>query len=349
MKKIVFILSIFGFIALSSKVFAQDEKLKDKGKNESEEIIIRKKGDKDARITVEINGNKVIINGKPLSEFKDEDITINKRKMIIRDKNGEKAFDFNFNPGDFVKDFNWKSDVKEEPFAFLGVNTEESGDGAKIVEVTRESAAEKAGLKPGDIISKINDKKVEGSGSLLEAVRAFKPKEEITIYYKRDGKENTTRAVLGERKESNVMAFSFNGPDGMSRNYTLPRVPKMPNMKSMPNMDLLENGSMDNYFDFNGGLLPKHQKLGIKIQDTEDGNGVKVLEVDMDSPADKSGLKKDDIVTEVGGKKINNTDEARDQLHENQEKAAYSIKAKRNGTEMNFDIKIPKKLKTAHL
>ena len=48
------------------------------------EIIIRKKGDKDAKITVEISGDKVTINGKPLAEFKDDEATINRRNIIIR-------------------------------------------------------------------------------------------------------------------------------------------------------------------------------------------------------------------------------------------------------------------------
>ncbi|MBK7432785.1 MAG: PDZ domain-containing protein [Chitinophagaceae bacterium] len=65
--------------------------------------------------------------------------------------------------------------------------------------------------------------------------------------------------------------------------------------------------------------------------------------------AEKAGLKKDDIVTEVGGKKVSNTDEAREQLQENREKATYTIKANRNGSNMSFEIKIPKKLKTANL
>ena len=87
----------------------------------------------------------------------------------------------------------------------------------------------------------------------------------------------------------------------------------------------------------------------MKIQDTEDGKGIKVLDVDTDSPAQKAGLKKEDVVTEIDGKKVSNTDEAREQLHDAQEKSSYNIKATRNGTSMSFDIKIPKKLKTANL
>jgi hypothetical protein len=39
----------------------------------------------------------------------------------------------------------------------------------------------------------------------------------------------------------------------------------------------------------------------------------------------------------------------RSPLMENAEKSKYTIKAKRNGIEQQFEIKIPKKLKTANL
>ena len=352
MKKIVFTAAVLVFITTSATVIAQDEKIKEKG---SEEIIIRKKGEKDAKISVEINGDKVTINGKPLSEFKDDNITINKRKIMIRDKNGMKEFDFDANSGDFMKGFNMVSDEKAESYPFLGVTTDESEDGAKINEVTKESAAEKAGLKTGDIITKINDKKIQGAGSLLETVRTFKPKEEVTVYYKREGKENTTRAILGEKKESNVMSYSFSGPNGLSRSFTIPRVsgiprtPGIPRNNIAPKIEMWDNNYGENNFEVFGNSLPHHQKLGLKIQDTEDGAGVKVLDIDKDSPAEKSGLKKDDILTEINGKKVNNTDETREQLQEIKDKSSYTLKAKRNGSEMNFDIKIPKKLKTANL
>ena len=178
----------------------------------------------------------------------------------------------------------------------------------------------------------------------------FKPKDEVTVYYKRDGKENSSKAVLGETKSS--MSYSFSGPKTNLRSLTIPRTPVMPRLQTIPNMENFEwngNGNVDGMEFFGGNSFPRQQKLGLKIQDVEEGDGVKVLDTDKDSPAEKAGLKKDDIVTEIGGKKITNTDDARDQLHENAEKSSYNIKAKRNGKEMSFDIKIPKKLKTANL
>ncbi len=365
MKKIVFIASLLCCFSLSHSAFAQedvDKKVKEKDekrkeiegklkemdeKKQSQEIIIRKKGDKNAKISVEINGDKITINGKPLADFKDDNITINKRKITVWDRNGTKALELD--RGGFLNNFNgfdgmngWSVGGDEKPYAFLGVTTDESEEGAKITQVTKESAAEKADLKKGDIITRINDKKVGGSDVLSDVVRSFKPKEEVTIYYNRDGKENSSKVTLGEKKESNSMSYSFSGPE-----YT-PKAFTMPNMKALPKIAWGGDGAYN--FNYNNDMLfPRHQKLGLKIQDTEDGTGVKVLDIDKDSPAEKAGLKKDDIVTEVGGKKVNNTDEARDQLQENQEKATYNLKAKRKGTEMSFDIKIPKKLKTANL
>ena len=359
MKKLLLIATVLGFTTLSFTSVAQDEK-GDKGekgnkdKKESQEIVIRKKGDKDSKIIVEISGDKVTINGKPLSEFKDDEITINRRNIIIRDGKGNSRYQVT-TPGSFDGFSGFWSDDNAGSHAFLGVTTEDVEDGAKITEITKESAAEKAGLKVGDIITKVADKKVDGPESLYDAVSSMKPKDDVTVYYKRDGKESSAKAVLGERK-GGAMTYSFSGPDGLARTYTMPRTP---GVQSIPKLEMWNDkdmtgtfpkafGSADGYNLFSESY-PRQKRLGLRIQDTEDGNGVKVLGTDTDSPAEKAGLKKDDIVTEIAGKKVSNTDEAREQLMDAQEKSSYNIKAKRNGSEMSFDIKIPKKLKTANL
>jgi serine protease Do len=311
--------------------------------------VIRKKGDKDKKIVVEINGDKVTINGKPIAEYKDDDVTINKRNVTVWNRG--RAFTVTPDGFDGLGSMNWNGD--DEPYAFLGVTTDDDENGAKVTDVTKESAAEKAGLKEGDIITKIGDKKVDGPESLTEAIRSHKPKEEVTVSYKREGKEGSTKVKLGEKKGG--MAYAFSGP-GMSKSFSSPYVFRGPDAKSLPKVRSWgENGNndfnfnFDNNFDVMSDGLFGRSKLGLKIQDTEEGNGVKVLDVDKDSPADKAGLKKDDVVTEVGGTKVKNTDEARHELQQNREKGSYNVKAKRNGSEMSFEVKIPKKLKTTNL
>ncbi len=345
MKKLLFAFLPWLFTAFSYKVMAQDEKPK-KDKKESQEIIIRQNGDKDAEIVVQIKGDKVLINGKPLAEFKDDEITVNKRKVIVRDGNK-----FKFDGGDLGSgSFSWSSDDAKGR-AFLGVNTEKTHEGAVITEITKESAAEKAGLEKGDIILKLDDRKIDGPQSLYDAVTSKKPKDEVKVYIKKNGKEKTVKATLQEKKDY-AKSYSYSMPDGSFKTFTMPAIPSVPDVRGWNGVDPedmvispdIADGGM-NSFNF----FPRRQKLGLKIQDTEDGNGVKVLEVADSSAAATAGLKKDDIISEIGGEKVTNTDEARDQLHENSEKSAYKIKARRNGAEMSFDIKIPKKLKTANL
>jgi serine protease Do len=370
MKKVLFTALVLGFTAWGFTAQAQEDKeviiekaKKDKAaaqkdRKETQEIIIRKKGDKDTKITVEIKGDKITVNGKPLSEFKDGDITINKREFKVFD--GQR--NFAFGPGEemellFNNDHMGDFGMKEgKPRAFLGVTTSSTSEdnaaaseGVTITDVSEGSAAEKAGLKEGDVIIKINDSKVNTPVDLTGAITSHKPKDEVTVYYKRDGKEKSVKVILGETKTSRAMSYSFSGPGGQMRSLTIPRTPGAPLMQTTPGFEWNRDGDFDRLNSLAFSNFPRQQKLGLKIQDTEEGNGVKVLDADKDSPAEKAGLQKDDIVTEIGGVKINNTDDARDQLHENAEKSSYTIKAKRNGKEMSFEIKIPKKLKTANL
>jgi len=168
---------------------------------------------------------------------------------------------------------------------------------------------------------------------LSDIVTSYKPKDEVKISYTRNGKGKNTKAILGERKETKDMAFSFQGP-GMET-FEMPEQPEMPEIPEM-----MEHGNFD--------MMPHPKKLGIKIQDTEDGT-VKVIAVEDSSAAAKAGIQQNDIITQIDGDKINNTDEARDHLHPEEGKNSYKITVNRNGTEMNFDVKIPKKLKTADL
>ena len=74
MKKLIISGFITACIILSSvAVFAQKEKDKS-DKKVSKEIIIRKNGDKDTKMKIEIDGDNVIVNGKPLSDYKDGDV-----------------------------------------------------------------------------------------------------------------------------------------------------------------------------------------------------------------------------------------------------------------------------------
>jgi len=318
-------------------------------KKETQEIIIRKKGDKDTKVTLEITGNKVIINGKPLAEFSEDGITINNRKIIVKDGNNL-SFDFGDNINSsieqgvegFFKDGGFGNKA-EQAYTFLGVSTDENKEGALITNIIKNSPAEKAGLQKNDIIYKIENKEINTPANLSNVIRSMKTGDKIKIYFLRDGKKKDEKVTLAENKvrmQTNRV-FSFKKPDGSEKTITIPRPPMPP-----PPPGFEQN--WDNNFD-NSLFEPSRKKLGLKIQDTEEGNAVKILDVESSSAAATAGLQKDDLITEIAGVKVQNTDEAREQLQINKDKPSYSLKAKRNGNEMNFTIKIPKKLKTANL
>jgi serine protease Do len=90
-------------------------------------------------------------------------------------------------------------------------------------------------------------------------------------------------------------------------------------------------------------------KLGLSVQDSEDGKGVNVIEVDKDGNAAKAGIKEKDIITEVDGNAVNSTDEIATLMRAGKAKASVKVKLLRNGKTETVDVKFPRKLKTAEL
>ncbi|GAA0386597.1 S1C family serine protease [Streptomyces luteireticuli] len=87
------------------------------------------------------------------------------------------------------------------------VNMRDAGGGARIVSngsggspaVTPGGPADKAGLKPGDVIVKLGDTKVDSGPTLISEIWTHKPGTKVSVTYIRDGKQKTTEITLGER------------------------------------------------------------------------------------------------------------------------------------------------------
>ena len=99
-------------------------------------------------------------------------------------------------------------------------------------------------------------------------------------------------------------------------------------------------------WSWSGGSGPK---LGISVQDTENGKGVNVIDVDEDGNAAKAGIKENDIIIEVDGKLVNSTDEIAKLIRESKEKTSVKVKLLRGGKAQTVEVKIPRKLKTTDL
>ena len=80
--------------------------------------------------------------------------------------------------------------------ARVQVNQGASFDGATVDEVLKDSAAEKAGLKDGDLITAVNGARVTDGIALIVAIRTHQPGETIEFTVERDGGERTVEVTL---------------------------------------------------------------------------------------------------------------------------------------------------------
>jgi serine protease Do len=77
----------------------------------------------------------------------------------------------------------------------------DSPDGALVNQVQRGGAAERAGLKSGDVIRKVNDQPVVTAADLQAVVAVAKPGEKVSLDILREGKPVRLSAVLGNASD----------------------------------------------------------------------------------------------------------------------------------------------------
>ncbi|MER6438198.1 trypsin-like peptidase domain-containing protein [Streptomyces sp. NPDC001185] len=93
------------------------------------------------------------------------------------------------------------------PVIGASVSLEEGTSGAKITEqgasgsaaVTSGGPADKAGLRPGDVITKLDDQVIDSGPTLIGEIWTHQPGDTVKLTYTRDGKTRTTEVTLGQR------------------------------------------------------------------------------------------------------------------------------------------------------
>ncbi len=162
--------------------------------------------------------------------------------------------------------------------------------GVLVSNVQAGSAAEKAGVKRGDIIIAINGDKIEDSNTLRNKVAGTQPGTEIKLTVLRDGNQEELTAKLDEFKTQGVK------PD--------------------ENSD--ENGNSQNNSEQNGKLGLSLQPLtpeAIKQLDLPaDSKGLVVTEVDPNGAAAEEGIARGDVILEINKKPVSTTEDVQSAL-----------------------------------
>ncbi|MGB7593715.1 MAG: DegQ family serine endoprotease [Terriglobia bacterium] len=146
--------------------------------------------------------------------------------------------------------------------------------GALVNDVTPGGPADKAGIKNGDVIRKLDGKTVGDSGQLTAMVTNMNPGTEVTLDILRDGKPTTIHLTLGER------------PANLS---------VTPGVGKAPSEGALRGITVQN-------LTPDvRDQLGLPPS----VRGVVISELDPSSPAAQGGLQPGDVIETINRHPVN--------------------------------------------
>ncbi|MGC8749899.1 PDZ domain-containing protein [Hydrotalea sp.] len=304
---------------------------------QNEDIVIHRKGNPQQKTTIVIDGKNITVNGKPVDQWKDGSVEIMKTDSSynIFNLNNlqsglEKMFGQTMPKGgvQFFRRMGPGINNITTNKAKLGVytNKAENTKGVVIKEVSENSPADKAGLKQGDIILKVNNTDIETSEDLYKTIGKYNAGDTINITYLRDGKTSNTQAVL---EKNNSFQLDNENQWGMRNfNFSMPPMPMNPDFNFMPN-----NKPM----------------LGVQIEELNDNSGVKINEVNSNSPAEKAGLEKGDILTQMDGNAVKSIEDLKQALSNKNVGDSVEISYLRNGKKHNATVVFPKPIKKATL
>jgi len=86
---------------------------------------------------------------------------------------------------------------------FMGVATQQTQGGLQVAEVVANSAAAKAGLQTGDVITQFDGDTVTTPAQLGNAVAQHQVGDQVKVTFTRDGQSKTVTVTLGSRTTNN--------------------------------------------------------------------------------------------------------------------------------------------------
>ncbi|MBD3331324.1 PDZ domain-containing protein [candidate division GN15 bacterium] len=198
--------------------------------------------------------------------------------------------------------------------------------GAIVNYVYDDSPADKAGLRDGDIIVKVNGKKVTGSDDLIDTIEDAGVDSELSLTVMRDGSEQTFSAVLTGRpaKRERVVHINRSGHD--------------PIVIDIPHFSRVYLGVR---------IMDMSRQLGDYFG-VEQGNGALITEVEPDSPADKAGLKAGDVLVRLDKERVFDRSDVRYVLEDKEAGDVVEATVIRRGQEETMKVELDESSEWSH-
>ena len=166
-------------------------------------------------------------------------------------------------------------EVSDEAAESLGLGKTE---GALILEVTKDSPADKAGIKAGDVITSFDGKDISAMRFLPRIVAETKIGKKVDVTYWRNNASKTTQITVGKLDESADEADNTATPDDK------------PKDKGMPTEVVMGMR-----------LTPLNQPVRDALNIDKGIEGVAINDVDSGTEASKRGLRRGDVIADVNG------------------------------------------------
>jgi serine protease Do len=194
--------------------------------------------------------------------------------------------------------------------------------GVWVENVTKDAAGDKAGVEYGDIILTVDGKEVNSPQELQTTVASKHPGSVVMLGIWRDKKIIEKKAELGSRdEEAETVAEKVKNDKGGSDSES--DAEKVVTVKEL-------------------GVTVKSIDSKIKKR-YEVEKGVMVSDIEDMSPAQDRGLKKGDVVTEVGGQKVSTPDQFESSVKKLKPGDAVMLRVKGEDKKMRFvPIEMPK-------
>jgi serine protease Do len=185
--------------------------------------------------------------------------------------------------------------------------------GLLVNDVTKGGPADKAGVKPGDIIIKLNGKNIVDNGDFVAQISSLSPKAKVTLGVIRDGKPLSLVATLIDQQSNKDLGSANNSH---SQNST----PSQGTLK-WQNMVLMD--------------VAEAKNQGYRVNPSI--NGVIVVEINPQSKAASNGVRPGCIVTAINHHPIRSIGDIKKLLKEKQ----FLVQFRTANNAMNLFVILP--------
>lgn len=200
--------------------------------------------------------------------------------------------------------------------------------GVLVSDVEADSAAAKAGLKNGDVVTEFNGQRVEGTVQFRRMVRETPAGRTVPVTVWREGRAQTLQVEMGSRQAQMRSRLR-------DRIFVEPDIRIAPEIRVDPRIELF--ASRTPTLGINGEDL--EGELG-KYFNAPDGQGVLVKQVFEGTPAEKAGLKAGDVITHIEGERVKSVSDLRATLREKREAKSVKVDLLRRGSAMSLTVEI---------